>query len=81
MPRPIDVPEHMEEHPDRTAIAPAAYDWPEQLEHDLRAMVAEQPPSAWRCCLHGVVTTSDCPRCDDELIALTEETHEGGDAA
>jgi hypothetical protein len=30
-------------------------------------------PEAWRCEAHGVVTTGDCPRCDDELIALTEE--------
>ena len=26
-------------------------------------------PEAWRD-LHGIVTTGDCPKCDDELIAL-----------
>jgi hypothetical protein len=30
--------------------------------------------SAWTCALHGLVTTGDCIRCDDELIALSEET-------
>lgn len=28
---------------------------------------------AWTCDLHGVTTTDDCPACDDELIAMTEE--------
>lgn len=27
---------------------------------------------AWRCDMHGVTTTGDCPRCDDELIAMTD---------
>lgn len=26
----------------------------------------------WTCAAHGVTTTGDCPRCDDELIALAE---------
>lgn len=30
----------------------------------------------WRCEAHGVVTSGDCPRCDSELIALTEELQE-----
>lgn len=28
----------------------------------------------WRCDLHGLVTTGDCQGCDDELIALADET-------
>lgn len=30
-------------------------------------------PNEWRCTLHNLNTTGDCPRCDDELIALTDE--------
>lgn len=30
-------------------------------------------PDAWRCELHRVWTTGDCPDCDDELIALAED--------
>lgn len=26
----------------------------------------------WRCEAHGAVAADDCPRCDDELITLTE---------
>ena len=26
----------------------------------------------WRCGAHGVITAGDCPVCDDELIAMTE---------
>ena len=29
--------------------------------------------NAWRCELHGTITTSDCPNCDDEQIALANE--------
>ena len=28
----------------------------------------------WRCSAHGTLNTGDCPRCDAELIALTEGT-------
>lgn len=34
----------------------------------------ERDIAAWRCGMHGVPTTGDCPRCDDELIALTDES-------
>lgn len=30
--------------------------------------------TVWTCTAHGLVTTGDCPGCDDELIALADET-------
>jgi hypothetical protein len=31
---------------------------------------------AWTCGKHGITTTGDCPRCDDEQIALADEGEE-----
>lgn len=33
-------------------------------------------PAAWTCEAHKVRTKSDCPRCDDELVALHDESAE-----
>ena len=30
-------------------------------------------PGAWRCELHRLWTTGDCPDCDDDLIEMTED--------
>ena len=27
---------------------------------------------SWRCAAHGITTSGDCPRCDDELIELAD---------
>lgn len=29
---------------------------------------------AWTCDLHGPVNDGDCPKCDDELIAMADLT-------
>jgi hypothetical protein len=34
---------------------------------------ARSVPEPWFCEAHRLWTTSDCPKCDDELIALTED--------
>ncbi len=31
-------------------------------------------PTPWVCAAHNVTTTGDCPKCDDELIALHQDT-------
>lgn len=35
--------------------------------HELRAK------AEWTCAAHNVTTGGDCPKCDDELIALADE--------
>jgi|tagenome__1003787_1003787.scaffolds.fasta_scaffold15471112_1 hypothetical protein len=35
--------------------------------------VSDATPEPWFCDAHRLWTTSDCPKCDDELIALTED--------
>lgn len=35
--------------------------------HELRAK------AEWTCAAHNLITSGDCPECDDELIALADE--------
>jgi hypothetical protein len=55
-----------------------ASDWTVlDLEHLSSRMVTRYQhvtcpdPTPWRCELHGVTTTGDCPRCDDDMEALS----------
>lgn len=41
--------------------------WPSTCD-----LCAYEDSLEWTCEVHDVATMTDCPECDDELIALTE---------
>lgn len=51
-------------------------------DHTCSFCAAEDDAKRWTCEAHGITTTGDCWRCEDELIALTEEqASESGEQA
>lgn len=43
------------------------------------ALLYATPAPTWTCDLHATTTATDCPKCDAELIALTEvDAADGG---